>query len=77
MATRYAIGGLEEARAYLAHELLGAKLRECTALVNKVRGRALEEIFGYPDDLKFHSSMTPFAQAAEADDGVFVQALGQ
>ena len=74
MAERYAISQLDEARAYLEHAILGPRLRECTELVNAVEGRTLEEIFGYPDDLKFHSSMTLFAEAA-ADGGVFAEAL--
>ena len=65
MAQRYAITDLEEAKAYLAHPVLGPRLRECTALVNAVQGRTLDEIFGYPDDLKFHSSITLFARTAE------------
>ena len=73
MAVRFAISGLDEAKAYLAHPLLGARLRECTALVNAVEGRSVGEIFGYPDDLKFHSSVTLFAQAG--DEEVFVTAL--
>ncbi len=81
MAQRYAISGLEEARAYLAHPLLGARLRECTALVVAVPGRSIGEIFGYPDDLKFHSSLTLFDWAAkgeaELDGGVFTEALGK
>jgi uncharacterized protein (DUF1810 family) len=64
MAERYAITSLAEARAYLAHPLLGARLEECTRLVNGVEERTIEEIFGYPDYLKFHSSMTLFVQAA-------------
>jgi uncharacterized protein (DUF1810 family) len=75
MAQRYAINGLEEARAYLAHPVLGARLRECTGLVIAVEGRGVEEIFGYPDDLKFHSSVTLFAQAAGDGDEVFQEAL--
>lgn len=67
MAQRYAITDLAEAKAYLAHPVLGARLRECTVLVNAVQGRTLDDIFGYPDDLKFHSSMTLFAQVAEED----------
>lgn len=74
MAQRYAIGSLDEARAYLAHSILGARLRECTALVNRIEGRSIEAIFGYPDDRKFHSSMTLFAEAAEAES-VFREAL--
>lgn len=63
MAQRYAITNLAEAKAYLAHPLLGSRLRECTALVLAVEARSLEQIFGYPDDLKFHSSVTLFARA--------------
>lgn len=63
-ARLYAIGSLAEARAYLAHPLLGERLRACTRLVNAVQGRGVEEIFGYPDHLKFHSCMTLFAYAA-------------
>jgi uncharacterized protein (DUF1810 family) len=68
-ARHYAIRSLAEARAYLAHPLLGARLRECTALVNGLEGTNAEALFGYPDYLKFRSSMTLFAHAAcEADD---------
>jgi uncharacterized protein (DUF1810 family) len=74
MAVRFAISGLEEARAYLEHPALGSRLRECTGIVVGVERRTVEEIFGYPDDLKFHSSMTLFAQAGE-DAGVFGKAL--
>lgn len=74
MAQRFAISGLEEARAYLDHPVLGERLRECTVLVHAVTGRSVEDIFGYPDDLKFHSSVTLFAQAA-TDPGVFEEAL--
>jgi uncharacterized protein (DUF1810 family) len=63
MAVRYAISGLEETRAYLDHAVLGPRLRECAGIVCEVEGRTVEEIFGYPDDLKFHSSMTLFARA--------------
>ena len=63
-AQRFAIGSLEEARAYLAHRLLGERLRECTRLVNGVEGRSARAIFGYPDYLKFRSCMTLFACAA-------------
>jgi len=64
MAERYAIGSLAEARAYLAHPLLAERLRKCTQLVNQVEGRTVQAIFGYPDYLKFRSSMTLFARAA-------------
>lgn len=74
MAQRYAISSLEEARAYAAHPVLGARLAECTALVLAVEGRSAREIFGAPDDLKFHSSMTLFARA-EPDEAVWRRAL--
>jgi uncharacterized protein (DUF1810 family) len=64
MAMRYAISSLEEARAYLEHAVLGARVLECTRIVVGVQGRTVGEIFGSPDDLKFHSSMTLFANAA-------------
>ena len=73
-AQHYAISSLKEAEAYLQHPILGPRLRECTQLVNDITGRTIEEIFGYPDDLKFRSSMTLFARAT-ADNGVFRQAL--
>jgi uncharacterized protein (DUF1810 family) len=65
MAERFAIGSLEEARAYLGHPVLGGRLRECTELVNAVEGKSALEIFGEPDDLKFRSSMTLFAKAGD------------
>ncbi|HMH15399.1 MAG TPA: DUF1810 domain-containing protein [Edaphobacter sp.] len=73
-AVRFAISGMEEARGYLEHPVLGSRLCECTRIVVGVEGRSVEEIFGYPDDLKFHSSMTLFAKA-EAEPGIFGRAL--
>jgi uncharacterized protein (DUF1810 family) len=67
MATKFAISSLEEAKAYLRHSVLRDRLLECTELVNQVQGRSIHQIFGYPDDMKFRSSMTLFAQA---DPGV-------
>ena len=72
----YAIKSLDEARAYLAHPVLGPRLRDCTATVNALEGRSANEIFGFPDDLKFRSSMTLF-QAAAPDEPVFGQALAK
>jgi uncharacterized protein (DUF1810 family) len=77
MAQRYAIASLAEARAYLAHPLLGERLRSCTQLVNRVAGRSAQAIFGHPDDLKFRSSMTLFARAASAADEPFGAALAK
>jgi uncharacterized protein (DUF1810 family) len=76
MAQQYAIGSLEEARAYLAHPVLGARLLECTQLVIDVKGREARDILGYPDDLKFRSSMTLFAALDDAP-GIFGAALQQ
>ncbi|ORW30354.1 calpastatin [Mycobacterium paraense] len=67
-AVHYGISSLEEARAYLAHEVLGPRLRECTRLVNDVDGRSAADIFGSPDDLKLRSSMTLFARAADDNE---------
>ncbi len=77
MAERYAIGSLEEARAYLAHPLLGERLRSCTQLVNRLEGRSAQAIFGYPDYLKFRSSMTLFARAAAGTMEPFSEALAR
>jgi uncharacterized protein (DUF1810 family) len=74
MAARYGISSLEEARAYLLHDVLGPRLRECTRLVNRVQGRSVAEIFGSPDDLKLRSSMTLFARATD-DNEDFVALL--
>jgi len=74
LAQKFAIASLEEAKAFLDHPVLGARLRECCRLVNQVEGRPIDDIFGYPDDLKFRSSMTLFARAA-SDNQVFRDAL--
>jgi uncharacterized protein (DUF1810 family) len=62
-AVAFAIGSLAEARAYLAHPLLGARLHECTQQVLALTQCTAREVFGYPDDLKFRSCMTLFARA--------------
>jgi uncharacterized protein (DUF1810 family) len=72
-AIRYGIASRDEAAAYLAHPVLGPRLRECTRLVAQVDGRSIEEIFGWPDNLKVRSSMTLFAQAT--DDNADFQAV--
>jgi uncharacterized protein (DUF1810 family) len=77
MAQRYAIGSLTEARAYLAHPLLGERLRTCTQLVNRIDGRSAQAIFGYPDEMKFRSSMTLFARASAGDSEPFGAALAK
>jgi uncharacterized protein (DUF1810 family) len=70
----YAIYAQDEAKAYLAHPILGARLKECTEIVNLIEGRSAHEIFDVPDDKKFHSSMTLFAAVAPNEE-VFAQAL--
>ena len=64
-AVRYGISSLDEARAYVAHDLLGPRLRECARLVAGIDGRSAEDIFGWPDNLKVRSSMTLFARATD------------
>lgn len=70
----YAIKSLEEARQYLNHPVLGQRLLECAVAVFTVEGRSIPEIFGYPDHLKFKSSMTLFASVA-APGSVFARIL--
>ena len=70
MARRYAIGSADEAAAYLAHPVLGPRLRECARLVATHVDKDIRDIFDSPDDRKFHSSMTLFADVAP-DEAVF------
>jgi uncharacterized protein (DUF1810 family) len=74
MARKYAISSVEEASAYLNHPVLGPRLRECVKDVTSVIDRSIEDIFGYPDHLKFHSSMTLFAHTTH-ENGIFLDAL--
>ncbi|MCY0387116.1 DUF1810 domain-containing protein [Robbsia sp. Bb-Pol-6] len=76
IAREFALESLDEARAYVAHPVLGAELREATRLVNAVEGRSIHQIFGSPDDMKFRSSMTLFALAT-ADNHLFLDALSK
>jgi uncharacterized protein (DUF1810 family) len=69
-AARFGISSREEAQAYLNHPVLGKRLKECTVLVNEVKGHSAEQIFGYPDVLKFKSSMTLFVNVA-SDKQIF------
>lgn len=71
----YGIAGQDEAGAYLAHPVLGSRLAQATETVLAVQGRTLHEIFGSPDDLKFRSSMTLFAQAAAEGGDLYRKAL--
>jgi uncharacterized protein (DUF1810 family) len=71
-ARAYALSGIDEARAYLAHPVLGPRLREVAQLAAAVPAGTAAEVFGYPDDLKLRSSVTLFARAAPDDAGAAV-----
>ncbi|WP_196260027.1 DUF1810 domain-containing protein [Pelagibacterium limicola] len=74
MSRRYALSGLGAARQYHAHPVLGARLTECTRAVLGHKEKSAHDIFGSPDDFKFRSSMTLFAEAVP-EEPVFGQAL--
>lgn len=76
MATRYAISGLPEAKAFLDHAVLGARLAECIAAMNDHAGRSAASILGGIDAVKFHSCLTLFAQVA-GEGSVFHAALAR
>jgi uncharacterized protein (DUF1810 family) len=71
---RFAIGSMDEAKAYAAHAVLGPRLWECARLALDVEGRTARDIFGPIDEMKFRSSMTLFAWAAPKED-VFQRCL--
>ena len=75
LARKFAISSREEAVAYLEHPILGPRLIECTTLVNLIEDCAIEQIFSYPDDLKFRSCLTLFADTT--GNQVFVDALSK
>jgi uncharacterized protein (DUF1810 family) len=79
LARTYGLGSAQEAHAYLAHPLLGERLRECAGLLLQVRGADARQVMGYPDDLKLRSSMTLFAAAATAtsDQRLFAGVLAK
>ena len=76
MAWHFGIASRDEAAAYLAHPVLGPRLRDCVDLVLAVRGRSAHEIFGSPDDTKLCSCLTLFGEVA-GGDSVFDRALRQ
>ena len=76
ISLEYAISSRQEAAAYLQHPILGPRLKECTRLILALEGQSAEDIFGSPDDMKFRSSMTLFAQVSP-DDDIFARALQQ
>ena len=71
----YSIKSLEEATRYLQHPLLGKRLRECASALLSISDRSPTEIFGSPDDMKLHSSMTLFSVITDTDDSLFQQVL--
>jgi uncharacterized protein (DUF1810 family) len=73
-AIHYGIASRDEAAAYLAHPVLGPRLRQCTRLVTEIDGRSVEEVFGWPDNLKVRSSMTLFARSTD-DNADFLAVL--
>ncbi|WP_132516747.1 DUF1810 domain-containing protein [Rhizobium sp. BK376] len=74
MSQRYAIESIAEAKAYLAHPVLGARLRQCVEAMLSVKAKSAHDILGYPDDLKFRSSMTLFSSVA-GHGSPFAQAI--
>jgi uncharacterized protein (DUF1810 family) len=76
MSRHFAISSLDEAKAYLAHPVLGPRLKACASLVAQVQGQSAEQIFGGIDAQKLHSSMTLFLRAAP-DEPLFKQVLDQ
>jgi uncharacterized protein (DUF1810 family) len=76
-ARLYAIGSLDEARAYLAHPVLGSRLRECARIVADTEGRSAEQVFGAVDAMKLRSSMTLFTAADQAPVNVFGAVLAK
>lgn len=75
-AEMFAISSREEAAAYASHPILGVRLLTCTRLVNSIEGRSIHQIFGDPDDLKFRSCMTLFAEVCK-DHRPFLDAIGK
>ena len=76
IACHYAIADADEARAYLAHPILGTRLRECAKMVLNTDGRSANDIFGFPDDLKLKSSMTLFELVSNDEKSVFGKVIG-
>ncbi len=70
----FAISSIDEAKAYLNHPVVGARLQECTGIVNRLDGPTAHQIFGNPDCMKFQSCMTLFSRAA-GEDSAFHAAL--
>jgi uncharacterized protein (DUF1810 family) len=73
-ARAYAIAGLEEARAYVDHPVLGPRLRECCRALLDLEGSSASEVLGPVDAMKLRSSMTLFARA-DPDDATYAEVL--
>jgi uncharacterized protein (DUF1810 family) len=76
MSQRYAIQSPAEAEAYLDHPVLGRRLRDCVSAMLAVKARSAHDILGYPDDLKFRSSMTLFSAVSD-DNSLFHMAINR
>jgi uncharacterized protein (DUF1810 family) len=76
LSKRYSIKSLAEARAYLAHPVLGPRLHECAEAVVSIEGRSATEVFGSPDDMKLRSCATLFA-CVSPPGSVFDRLLGK
>jgi len=74
-AIKFGLDGLEEAKAYYDHSVLGGRLLECIRLLLKIENPDADYIFGYPDNLKLRSSLTLFSEATS--DPIFEKALEQ
>ena len=72
----YSLKSLQEAREYLAHPILGARLLECSECILAFEGQSISDLFGYPDDLKLRSSMTLFAHLSDTHS-VFTRVLNR
>lgn len=77
MARKYAIGSKAEVRAYLEHEILGERLRECVDVLLGLEDRSASQIFGQVDAMKLRSSLTLFSTAADKYEALFKEALNK
>lgn len=73
---KYSIKSIFEAKTYLTHDILGTRLRECTLKTISIQDKNIAQIFGHPDDIKFHSSMTLFNFVSESEQ-IFSEALNR
>lgn len=76
MSQEFAIKSLQEAEEYLAHPILGPRLKEISEQVLRIQDRSALEIFGFPDNLKLCSSMTLFAHATK-DNAIFLSVIAK